>query len=50
MSKRKIDELLHELSNVYGITYDILNAGFDKLGRDHDETVHKVIKYTGTLT
>ena len=42
--KRKIDELFHELPNVFGIVHDILITDFDGLGRVHDETVDKVLK------
>ena len=34
---QKIDELLNDISNVFGIDDDILIAGFDADSRDHDE-------------
>ena len=43
MSQRKIDKLLQGSPNVFSIIDDILISGIDKLGRDHDETVEKVI-------
>ena len=42
--QRKIDKIFHGLTNVFGIANDILIAGFDDLGRDHDEVVDKVIE------
>ena len=40
----------HGLPSVFGIADDILTARFDKLGRDHDETIDKVLKYAENLT
>ena len=45
MFQRKIDELFHKLLIIFGIANDILIAGFDNLGRDHNEKVDKVLKY-----
>ena len=39
MFQRKIDEILKDVPNVFGITDDILVAGYEADGRDHDETV-----------
>ena len=36
-------DMYHRLPNVFGIANDISIAGFDDLGRDHDETVDKVL-------
>ena len=44
MLQRKIDKLLHELPSVFGIPDDILIAGFDNFGRDHDKIVDKVLE------
>ena len=44
MFQRKIDTLFHGLPNAFGFAYNILIAGFDDLGRDHDETVDKVLE------
>ena len=44
MFQRKIDKQFHELPNIFAIADDILITGFDELGRDHDETVNKVLK------
>ena len=39
-----MDKLLNGQPNVFGIADDILIAGFDNVGRDHDETVDKVLE------
>ena len=44
MFQRKIDELFQGLSNVFGIVYDIIIAGFQDIGRDHDATLNKVLR------
>ena len=44
MLQRKIDEMFHGLPNIFGIADDILIAGFDDPGRDHDERVDKVLE------
>ena len=44
MFQRNIDELLHELHNVFGITDNILIAGFEDLGRDQNDTEKKVLE------
>ena len=41
----EIDELFSGMTNIFGIAYDILNAGFDKQCKDHDGTLEKVLKY-----
>ena len=38
MFLKKIGELLSGMSDVFGISGDILRAGFDELVKDHDET------------
>ena len=44
MFQRKIDELFQTLLNVFGIADDILIAGFNDLGKDHDVTSEKVLR------
>ena len=44
MFQKKIDELFHGVSNLFGIVDDILIAGFDKPSRDHDATLGKVFR------
>ena len=44
MLQRKIGELFQGLPNVIGIVDDILIAGSDQLGRNHNETVNKVLQ------
>ena len=44
MFQRKIDELFKGIPKMFGITDDILIAGFDELDRDHNEAVVKVIE------
>ena len=41
--QKKIDELFSNMSNVIGITDDILIAGFDEWGRDYRKMVGKVL-------
>ena len=43
MFHKEIDELFSSSSNVFGIADDILNAGFDEWGKDHDETFEEVL-------
>ena len=38
MFQKKIDELFNGMPNVFGIADDILIAGFDELGKDHNTT------------
>ena len=44
MFQRKIGELFQGIPNLFDITDDILIAGLNELGRDHDETVVKTLK------
>ena len=44
MFQRETEEMFHGLRNVFYIADDILIAGFDDLGRHHDETVDKVLE------
>ena len=42
--RKKTDELFHGLPNVFGIADDICIVGFDKVGRNHDATLDKVLR------
>ena len=44
MFQRKIDEIVKDMPNVFGIANDILVAGYDADGKDHDETVLRVLQ------
>ena len=44
MLHKKIDELFNGMPNVLSIADDILIAGFDEQGKDHDETPDKVFQ------
>ena len=35
---------LHHIPNVFGIADDILVAGYEADGKDHDKTVHRVLQ------
>ena len=48
MLQRKIDILLQGLPNVFGIADDILIAGFDDMGRDHNAIFKQVLKILQT--
>ena len=41
---RKIDEIFKDMPNVCGIANDILVAGYEAGGRDHDKTVQRVLQ------
>ena len=36
---KKFDKIIKDLPNVFGIADDILIAGYDSDGKDHDETL-----------
>ena len=40
MFQKKIDKILKELPNVFGIADDILAVGYNDNGRDHDNTTY----------
>ena len=42
MFQKKIDKLIRSILNVLNISDDILIAGFNEQGKDHDETFGKV--------
>ena len=44
MFQRKIDEIFKDLHNVFGITDNILVAGYDRDGRDHDDTLQRLLQ------
>ena len=44
MFQCKIDEIINNMLNVFGIADDILVIGYDKDRVDHDKAVYKVLK------
>ena len=44
MFQNKVDKLFSSMPNVFGIVDDILIAGFDEWGRDHDGTLEKLLQ------
>ena len=44
MFQHKIDEIFNDMPNVFGIMDDILVVGYDDKGRDHHDTVCKVLQ------
>ena len=44
MFQRKIDEIFKDLPNVFGIADDILTVGYDVDGKDHDDTLWRVLQ------
>ena len=44
MFQRKIDAIFKEMPNVFEIVDDILVAGYEDDGRDHDKTVQRVLQ------
>ena len=44
MFQWKIDGICNDMLNVFGIVDDILVVGYEDNGRDHDETVWKVLQ------
>ena len=44
MFQRKIDEIFKDIPSVFGIVDDILVAGYEADGRDHDKTVQRVLQ------
>ena len=45
MFQCKIDEIFHDMPNVFAIADDILVIGYDKDGTDHDKVVYKVLRW-----
>ena len=44
MFQRKIEEIFKDLPNVFGIAEDILAVGYDIDGKDHYDTIQRVVK------
>ena len=44
MFQRKIDEIFKDMPNVFSIADDILVAGYEADGKDHDKTVWRVLQ------
>ena len=44
MFQRKIDKIVKELPNVFGIADDILVVGYEADGKDHDELLQRVLQ------
>ena len=44
MFEKKVDKLFNNIPNVFGISNDILIAGFDEEGSDHDKMLKKVLQ------
>ena len=44
MFKRKAAEIFQNVPNVFGIADDILVVGFDIYGKDHDDTLQKILQ------
>ena len=42
--REKTDKILKELTNVFGIADDILDVGYEANGKNHDETLQKVLQ------
>ena len=42
--QRKIDEIFNDMPNIFGITNDILVVSYHDDGRDHNNTVQKVLQ------
>ena len=47
MFQRRVDELFSNIPNVFCIANDSLTASCNKQGRDHDETLGKVLQICG---
>ena len=45
MFQRKIDEIFKYLQNVFGIEDDILVVRYDVDGKDHEDTLQRVLRY-----
>ena len=44
MFKRKIDEIFKDMPDMFGILDDISAAGYEAYGKDHDETVWRLLQ------
>ena len=45
MFQRKIDEIINDIPDLFGIADDILMIGYDKDGADHDESVYRALDW-----
>ena len=45
MLQHKIDKIFSDMENIFGITDKILVIGYDENGADHNEAVHKVLRW-----
>ena len=43
MFQKKIDEVFGDMSSVFDIADDILIAGFEEWGKDHDKTLENML-------
>ena len=41
---KEIDEIFKDMPNVFGIADDVLVAGYEDDGRDHDKTVQRLLQ------
>ena len=44
MFQRKIDKIFEDFPSVFSIADDILVVGYEADGKDHDDTLQKVLK------
>ena len=44
MFQRKIEEIFKDLTNVFGIADDNLVVGYDRDGKDHSDTLQRVLQ------
>ena len=44
MFQRKMNEIFKDIPNVFGIADDILVAGYETDGKDHDEKLQRVLQ------
>ena len=50
MFQQKIDEICNDMPNVFGTADDILVAGYDTDGKDHDDMVQGVLQRCREVT
>ena len=44
MFQRKIDKIFKDLPNVFGFADNILVVGYDRDGKDHDDTLQQILQ------
>ena len=49
MFQRKMDGIFKDLPNVFGTTDNILVVGYDRHGKDHDNTLQRVLQAMQTI-